>query len=98
DPRIRLLFPNVQEVEADYYRATRVFPVMRVLAIKRELYETNRWIARSLYDAFEESRQRTMRDIDETASLRSRVAWLAAEVRRTQEIMGRDYWKYGIDN
>jgi 4,5-dihydroxyphthalate decarboxylase len=97
-PEVARLFGDCREAEADYFRRTGIFPVMHVLAIRRDVYEANRWIARSLFTAFEESRRRAMAEIDETASLRYMVPWLAAEIARTRDIMGEDYWRYGLDD
>jgi 4,5-dihydroxyphthalate decarboxylase len=97
DPRVTRLFPDFATEEAGYFTRTGIFPIMHILAIRRETYEENPWVARSLMDAFEAARLRTLADIDETASLRYMLPWLANEVARTREIMGQDYWRYGAD-
>lgn len=94
-PEVARLFAESSAVEADYFGRTSVFPIMHVVAIRAEVYEANRWIARSLYDAFEEARRRCLHGIDETASLRYMLPWLAEEVARTRAVMGHDFWRYG---
>ena len=39
NPNIQRLFPNYREVEAEYFKRTKIFPIMHVLAIKRSVYE-----------------------------------------------------------
>ena len=51
-PDVVRLFPNYMAEEIAYYRKTKIFPPMHVVAIRREIYEKNRWIAQSLYQAF----------------------------------------------
>src|SRR5262249_62242943 len=52
DPRVRRLFPDVRAAEESYYRQTQIFPIMHVVALRREVYERSRWLARSLVKAF----------------------------------------------
>jgi 4,5-dihydroxyphthalate decarboxylase len=96
-PEVARLFPDAPEVEAEYFRRTRIFPIMHVIVIRRDVYERDRWIAASLFAAFEAARRLALRDIDETASPRCMLPWLSHEVARTRQIMGEDYWRYGLD-
>jgi len=52
NPDIVRLFPNFREVEADYYRRTKLFPLMHLVVIRRDVYDANPEVAKSLYDAF----------------------------------------------
>jgi 4,5-dihydroxyphthalate decarboxylase len=70
---------------------------MHVIAIRRDVYERDRWIAVSLFKAFEAARRVAMRGIDETASLRYMLPWLESEIARTRRILGDDWWRYGLD-
>src|SRR5689334_22330054 len=54
------LFADYRAVEAEYWKKTRIFPIMHVLVIKRDVYERDRWIAMSLFKAFDEARRRSM--------------------------------------
>ena len=94
---VRRLFENYAEIELEYFRRTRIFPIMHTIAIRREVYEKNRWIAQSLYKAFVESQRRTYEDLRETAALKAMVPWLLPEVERARKEMGDDYWPYGLE-
>ncbi len=93
---VRRLFPNFAEVERDYYRRTRIFPMMHTVVIRRELYCANPWIAQSLAKAFAEAQRKTYRDLAETAALSAMLPWLLAHVEETRREMGEDWWPYGF--
>jgi 4,5-dihydroxyphthalate decarboxylase len=97
DGRVVRLFPNYREVERDYWRAFRRFPIMHTVAIRREVYEANRWIAQSLFKAFREAQALTYADLRETAALKGMLPWLHAEVEEARAEMGDDFWPYGFE-
>lgn len=96
DGRVTRLFPNFVEVERQYYRDTGIFPTMHCVAIRREVYEANRWIARTLMKAFEEAQAIAYADLMETAALKTMLPWANAHVEEAVDLMGRDYWPYGF--
>jgi 4,5-dihydroxyphthalate decarboxylase len=98
DPHVRRLFPDVREVEENYYRLTQIFPIMHVVAIRREVYQRNRWLASSLAKAFAQARDLAFRGLDETAALPYVLPWVYDEIGRVQALMGEDYWSYGLND
>ena len=98
DGRVRRLFEDFVAVERAYYRSTGLFPIMHTVAIRREVYDQNRWIAQSLFKAFVEAQRLTYQDLGETAALKAMLPWLHAHVEETRREMGDDFWPYGFDN
>jgi 4,5-dihydroxyphthalate decarboxylase len=70
---------------------------MHVIAIRREVYQRNRWLARSLAKAFAEARDLAFRGLEETAALPLVLPWAYDEIGRVQDLMGEDYWSYGLN-
>jgi 4,5-dihydroxyphthalate decarboxylase len=95
---VQRLFANYQEVEQEYYRKTRIFPIMHTVAIRRDVYEQNRWVAQSLYKAFVEAQRRTYEDLYMTAALKAMLPWLTSHVEETRALMGEDFWAYGFES
>ena len=96
-PGIRRLFPRYWEVEADYYRRTRIFPIMHLLALRREVYEQHPWVARTLYKAFAEARLRCEQRLLQTSVPPYMLAWVRRYVDEQRELLGEDVWSYGVE-
>lgn len=94
--RVRRLFPDYPTVERAWWRETGIFPIMHVVAIRREVYEANRWIATNLSKAFREAQRLTYQGLKETAALKAMLPWFNAHVEDTLEMMGEDFWPYGV--
>lgn len=93
--KVKRLFENYVEVERAYYRKTELFPVMHTIAIRREVYERNPWIAMSLYKAFVQSQKIAYDELYESAALRTMLPWMLAEIEEVRRDMGHDWWPYG---
>jgi 4,5-dihydroxyphthalate decarboxylase len=96
DPRVGRLFADPRSEEERYFAATGIFPIMHVVVLRRDVYAQHRWLAMSLYKAFEEARARAAARLAETAASRCMLPWLYAETERTAAIMGPDFWSYGL--
>jgi 4,5-dihydroxyphthalate decarboxylase len=96
-PNVKRLFPDYVAVEKEYYKKTGIFPVMHVVAIRNETLEKNPWIAANLYQAFVEAKNKIYEGFNQTAALKVTLPWLVAEIENTKELMGEDFWPYGLE-
>ena len=96
-PNVTRLFPNFKEVESDYFRRTGIFPMMHTMVIKRERYIENPWLAMSLFKAVNEAKDLALKHISSTVALYSAMPWIIGEMEYTKNLMGADWWPYGID-
>jgi 4,5-dihydroxyphthalate decarboxylase len=95
--KVRRLFEDYQTVEREYYRKTKIFPPMHIIAIRRDVYESNRWVAQSLLKAFVAAQQEVYSELRETGALMHMLPWLTSHVEETEKLMGRDFWPYGYE-
>ena len=94
DGPLARLFPDFRRVEQDYFRKTGAFPPQHLIVLRREVWEANRWIARSLTEAFVAANDNF------TAAQRSfpyATPWLEAELEDTAAVMGDDFHPYGFE-
>jgi 4,5-dihydroxyphthalate decarboxylase len=96
-PNICRLFEDYVAVESAYFEATRIFPIMHTIVIRRERLERTPWIARELLKAFEAAKRRSMARALEVSAPRFPIPWCYAHAERAQAMFGEDYWPYGIE-
>ena len=95
-PDVGRLFPNFRQAELDYFSRTGIFPIMHVLGIRKELVESEPWLASSVFKAFVQARNATYEDLDFLAALRVTLPTLTAELEEIHRVMGHDFWPYGF--
>jgi len=96
-PDVVRLFPDYEEIERRYYEETRVYPIMHVIAMRKAILNENPWAARNLYNAFAESKRRSLERILDPAVSRYPVPWLTNYAARMQGAFGGELFAYGID-
>jgi 4,5-dihydroxyphthalate decarboxylase len=95
-PDIARLFPDYRALERKLYETAGIFPIMHLVAMRRDLHERHRWIASSLYKAFVEAKQRALARMRYAGSLAVMLPWLMAEIEEIDAVFGGDAWPYGI--
>jgi hypothetical protein len=96
DPRVRRLFPDVIAAEQAWFAATGLFPIMHVVVVRRDVYEAHPWVAQSLSKAFELAKADAAERLYDTSALRVMLPWLTQQLEQARELLGDDYWSYGL--
>lgn len=94
---VKRLFPDFRQVESEYYRKTRIFPIMHTLVLKRELYEAEPWLAISLYKAFCRARDFAYHWLYDTDALPIALPWIIDEIESTRRLFGPTIWDYSVE-
>ena len=97
NPKIRQLFPNSKEAEVAYFKKTSMFPIMHVVAIKTDLLKKEPWLAKAVFDMYSEAKDIAYKNLETTTVVRTSLPWAKDEYEFTREVMGDNYWKYGIE-
>jgi 4,5-dihydroxyphthalate decarboxylase len=96
-PSVARMFPDYPAAEEAYFRKTRIFPVMHAVGIRRSLIEAHPWLAVSVYKAFVKAKELCMKELGQVGHLASSLPWSVAEYDRLRNVMGEDYWSYGVE-
>lgn len=95
---VRRMFPDYRAVEKDYYRRTKIFPIMHTVVLRREIYEADPWVVASLFEAFERAKLVGRERLLVTGPLAVALPWVPADLEEIDEVFGgADPWAYGIE-
>lgn len=97
DGRIARLFPDYRLQERRYWETRRIFPIMHLVAMRRDVYERHPWLATSLYKAFHAAKQVALERLRYAGSLFTMQPWLQAEMEEIDDLFGGDPFPYGVE-
>jgi 4,5-dihydroxyphthalate decarboxylase len=97
NPKVGRLFVDHREREKDYYRRTRIFPIMHLIVVRRDIYERHPFVATSLYRAFCQAKDLAWEKMRHPGSLRYMLPWMGSEIEEIDEVFGGDPWPYGVE-
>lgn len=95
-PDVDRLFPD-KATEEEYFRRTKIFPIMHAIGIRKELVAQHPWLPVSLYKAFEASKAILPYWLRDQSALHVTLPWGWYEYERMVREFGADYWPYGFD-
>ena len=96
DPRVGRLFPDTVAVAEDYYRRTKLFPVMHLLGLRRSLADEHPWLPGALLKAFNASKAMAQEALDDTSATKVTMPFVEDNLQRARQLIGKDFWSYGV--
>lgn len=97
DPHVGRLFPDFRKAEQDYFKKTGIFPPMHMIGIRKSLVEQHPWLPVNVYKAFLKAKEVAMYQVTSIGHLYATLPWSIADYEETVEVMGPDYWSYGLE-
>jgi 4,5-dihydroxyphthalate decarboxylase len=96
-PQIARLFPDFKAAEQDYYRRTKIFPIMHTVVVREDIHRAHPWVAKSIYRAFCEAKRLAVEGFYDTDALVVALPWLLDHVEEAWRAFGKDFWAYGLE-
>ena len=95
DAGLKRLFEDYRDVEAEYFRKTRIFPIMHVFAVRKSVLEQHPDVSAALFDLFSQAkRQARQRFVDIPSQV---MAWPRHALEQERAVFGGDSCPYGLD-
>ena len=92
-PDIKRLFPDSRAVEAEYYRRTKIFPIMHMVVIRRAIYEKDPGLSVRLAEAFDTAKGLAFEGYAEGLSC---LPWVHLDLEYARQVLGSDVYPYGM--
>jgi 4,5-dihydroxyphthalate decarboxylase len=97
NPDIVRLYPDYRAAEMEYYRRTKIFPIMHTVVIRKDVHERHPFVATALYDALDRSKNLALKKMNYRGTLRYMLPWMTAELDEIRDVFGGDPWPYGLE-
>jgi 4,5-dihydroxyphthalate decarboxylase len=97
NPRVRRLFPDFRAAEQDYFRRTKIFPIMHTVVIRKDVYDRHPFVAKSLFDALTRSKDIARQRMRYMGTLRYMLPWMIAEIEELDALFDGDPFVYGLE-
>ena len=94
-PDVAPLFPDARAVERDFFLRTRIFPIMHVVVIRRDLYGREPWVAENLFQAFVNAKNLALARMHKGHPYM--LPWVHDDIHEIDEVFGGDPYPYGIE-
>ncbi len=91
---VERLFPEFEKEEREYYKKTRIFPIMHPIVIKKEILDRDPWVATSLFEAFVQAKRVYNEFMQQPHRLS--FAWARSYFEEERKFFGRDPFYQGL--
>ena len=90
------LFADAKAAEIEWYAATKIFPIMHAVGVKKSLIKKYPDLARRVFNAFHSAKAIAISELDVTQAPKVTLPWPHYAIDEARALMGRDPWPYGI--
>jgi 4,5-dihydroxyphthalate decarboxylase len=97
NPDIVRLYPDYRSAEMDYYKRTKIFPIMHTVVIRRDLHDKHPALAAAFYEACNEAKNLALKKMNYRGTLRYMLPWMTAELDEIDAVFDGDPWPYGVE-
>jgi 4,5-dihydroxyphthalate decarboxylase len=94
-PNVKRLFDDPRATERAYFKKTGIFPIMHAVAIRNDVIDAYPWLPEAVFSAYSRSKQMEYKAM-QNRWIFGTLPWFGQEFDETREVMGENFWPYGI--
>ncbi len=98
-PNVARLYPDYPAVEREYFERTGIFPIMHTVVVRKDVLKAHPGLASKLYSAFCAAKDEAGKKYEYSRIFNNMdlmFPWLNHLVEQDQQVLGKDWWPYGI--
>jgi 4,5-dihydroxyphthalate decarboxylase len=95
-PKVKRLFDDPRATERAYFKKTGVFPIMHVVAIRNDVIDEHPWLPEAVFSAYSQAKYIEYKSM-QNRWVYGTLPWFGQEFDETREVMGDNFWPYGIE-
>jgi 4,5-dihydroxyphthalate decarboxylase len=96
DANIGWLFSDPAAAATDYFRRTRIFPIMHLIGVRRALVEAHPWLSASVLKGFAAAKRVAAERLADTSATKVTLPFVEEQLLAARRLMGDDFWSYGF--
>ncbi|MFC0385194.1 ABC transporter substrate-binding protein [Muricoccus vinaceus] len=96
-PQVGRLWSDPVAAASEWYGKHRIFPIMHVLGIRKDVAEQHRYLPGALVKAFEEAKSFALARLSNTAATKVTLPFVEERLQHARALMGEDFWSYGLE-
>jgi 4,5-dihydroxyphthalate decarboxylase len=97
-PNVGWLFPDPVAAAKDYYKRTKIFPIMHIVGVRRTLADKHPWLPGAVLKAFEQSKAKAIEHLDDISATKVTLPFVEERLQEARDVMGQDFWSYGVES
>jgi 4,5-dihydroxyphthalate decarboxylase len=96
-PNVGRLWSDPVAAASEWYGKHKIFPIMHVLGIRKDVVERHRYLPGALVKAFEEAKSVALARLTNTAATKVTLPFVEERLQHARALMGDDFWSYGLE-
>jgi 4,5-dihydroxyphthalate decarboxylase len=95
-PKVKRLFDDPRATERAYFEKTGIFPIMHAVAIRNDVIDAYPWLPEAVFSAYSRAKQLEYQAM-QNRWIYGTLPWFGQEFEETREVMGENFWPYGLE-
>jgi len=97
NPIVGRLFADYRQTERAYFTKTGIFPIMHAVAIRKDFIAAHPGFPKLVFNAYSQAKKLMYEHMRKLAWATISLPWVGQELEETRELMGDNFWPYGIE-